>query len=131
MTYKKLTPNLIVDDITWTLEFYRDILKFELLMTISSEDDKKLVWALLKKGQIEIMLQARENISREIPIMKHKEAGGSLTLYIELNGVADLYEQLCEQVVLVEELHTKSYGMREFSIEDCNGFVLTFAERVE
>jgi len=132
MVYKKITPNLIVDEVNATIEFYRTLLKFELTMTVPGNDgNKDITWALMKRDDIEIMFQSRKSSVREIPIMEHKEAGGSLTLYIEMDNVADLYESLQGKDVIIEELHSKPYGMREFSMQDCNGFVLTFAEKAD
>jgi len=131
MVYKKLTPNLVVDDLEKCIEFYKNILKFELIMTVPNNGNNNLVWALMRRDQVEIMMQSRESSIKEIPLMKHKEAGGSLTLYIEMDNVSDLYEALQDKDVLIEELHAKPYGMREFSMQDCNGFILTFAEKAD
>ena len=129
MVYKKLSPNLIVEDVNKAVDFYRDILKFEIHMSVPAEGDLK--WAAMKRDHVEIMLQSRDSASRLIPLMENKEAGGSLTLYIEMENVVELYDTIKEKVVLIEDLHTKPYGMREFSIQDNNGFILTFAQEVE
>lgn len=129
MVYKKITPNLVVEDVNSTIAFYRDKLKFELNMSVPEHGE--LSWALMKRDNVEIMFQSRESAGRAIPLLKNKEAGGSLTLYIEMENVVELYDTLKGNVALLEDLHTKPYGMREFSIQDCNGFILTFAEEVE
>jgi len=81
MVYKKITPNLVAEDVNSTVAFYRDILKFESDMSVPEEG--LLKWVLMRRDHVEIMFQARESSSKKIPLMKHKEAGGSLTLYIE------------------------------------------------
>lgn len=48
--------------------------------------------------------------------------------YIDIHGVEALYEQVRSQVTVVQAPHTTFYGTREFTIQDCNGFILTFAE---
>lgn len=126
MVYKKITPNLVVEDVNSTVDFYRDILRFELDMAIPAQGN--FHWVLMKRDQVEIMFQLRESASRAIPFLKNKEAGGSLTLYIEMDNVVELYDTLKDKVTVLEDLHTQPYGMREFSIQDCNGFILTFAE---
>ncbi len=35
------------------------------------------------------------------------------------------------KLVIVQDLNTTFYGMREFTIRDCNGYLLTFAEPVQ
>lgn len=126
MVYKKIMPNLVVEDVNNTVDFYRNILKFELDMSVPQEG--KFSWALMKRDQVEIMFQSRESVGRVMPLLENKEAGGSLTLYIEMENVVELYDVLKDRVTLIEDLHTQPYGMREFSIQDCNGFILTFAE---
>lgn len=49
-------------------------------------------------------------------------------LYIETNGVDDLYERLKERVEVVESPHDTFYGMREFIFRDLNRFWITFAQ---
>ena len=129
MVYKKLSPNLIVDDVDETLRFYRDVLKFNLMMSVPAEEP--FVWVAMARNDVEVMIQARKSASRVIPLFENKEAGGSLMLYIEMEDVMELYDSIKTQVTLIEDLHTKPYGMREFSIQDNNGFVLTFAQRIQ
>jgi len=129
VVYKKLSPNLIVDDVDETLRFYRDVLKFNLMMSVPAEEP--FVWVAMARNDVEVMIQARKSASRVIPLFENKEAGGSLMLYIEMEDVMELYDSIKTQVTLIEDLHTKPYGMREFSIQDNNGFVLTFAQRIQ
>ena len=52
------------------------------------------------------------------------------TMFIELEGVDVLHDRLQSSAKIVMPLETKFYGMREFAIEDPDGYVVTFAERV-
>ena len=51
-------------------------------------------------------------------------------MFIEVEGVDALHDRLKPAVKIVMPLETKFYGMREFAIEDPDGYVITFAERV-
>jgi hypothetical protein len=54
-------------------------------------------------------------------------------MFIELDGggsVDALHLRLQPAVKVVMPLVTQWYGMREFAIEDPDGYVITFAERV-
>ncbi|MBM4387800.1 MAG: VOC family protein [Deltaproteobacteria bacterium] len=127
MELKKLTPNLMVFNVNSTVEFYRDILGFELVMTVP---EKGLFdWAMVRLGAVEIMFQSRSSLSQEIPIMNIRETGGSLTFYIEMAGLDELYAGIKSKLPIVYDLHKTFYGMREFSIKDINGYILTFAEK--
>ena len=125
---KKMTPNLMVEDVNNTIAFYKDILSFELLATVP--ETGQFNWAMLRRDNVEIMFQARASITEEFPVLKDRVIGGSLTFYIEVEDIQALYTRLQDHVTIVQEMHTTFYGTREFAILDCNGFVLSFAEGV-
>ncbi|SET08392.1 Uncharacterized conserved protein PhnB, glyoxalase superfamily [Methanococcoides vulcani] len=137
MELNKLTPNLMVDDVNKTVGFYKDVLGFEFVMAVPKDSqevlmempkDKQLIYALMKSGDVQLMFQAKDSLSEDIPVFKDRGIGASLTLYIEVDNVKELSEALEEKVEIVKELHTTFYGMQEFYIKDCNGYVLGFAE---
>ncbi len=47
---------------------------------------------------------------------------------MELDSISELYARIKDKVTIVKDLQTTFYGMQEFYIEDCNGYILTFAE---
>ncbi len=124
---KRMTPNIMVEDVSKAVEFYKNILAcFEL---VDYElGGRKLNWALLRCGDVQIMFESRESMTNSIPILKNRNIGGTMTIYIELDGIEGLYKIIKDKVNIVKDLHNADYGMREFSIQDCNGFVITFAE---
>lgn len=124
---KKLTPNIMVEDVSRTVKFYKDLLAcFELIDHDSSKG--KLNWALLRCGDEQLMFESRESMTNSIPILRNKNIGGAITIYIELEGIEELYKRIKDKVNIVRGLYDSGYGMREFSIQDCNGLVITFAE---
>ena len=125
-TFKQLTPNLMVEDVNSTIDFYTNVLGFELLATVP--ETGQFNWAMLKQGNVEIQLQTRASLSEEIPAFKEKAIGGALTLYIGVEGIQELHERLEGRVTIVQDMHTTFYGTREFAIQDSNGFVISFAE---
>lgn len=138
MTFKKLSPNMMVEDITATVGFYRDVLGFQLVMAVLEEsheivnaipEDRAAVYALMKNGSVELMFQSRKSLTEDVPALKDTAGlGGSFTLYIEVDDIAGLYAKVKNQTTLVKELQTAWYGMQEFYIQDCNGYILAFAE---
>ena len=125
-TIQKLTPNMMVDDVNATVEFYRSVLGFDLVVAVP--DSGRLDWALVQRDDVEMMFQARQSLIEEMPLFQDRPAGGALTFYLDVEGVEGLYERLRARVRVVKDLHETFYGTREFAIEDCNGFILTFAE---
>lgn len=138
MEIKKLTPNLMTEDVNKTIDFYKDILGFEFVMGVPTDknevlmklpEDKVLIYALMKFGNIEVMFQEKESLSEDLPIFKDFKIGASLTLYFEVNNIGEMYENLKDKVTVVKELHTTWYGMQEFYVKDCNGYILGFSQQ--
>ena len=123
---KKLTPNLMVEDVNETVAFYKDVLGFALLASVPEEG--QFNWAMMKHGGVEIMFQSRASLTGDVPQFEGKAIGGSLTLYIDVEDIKGLYANLQNRVTLLHDMATTFYGTREFTIQDCNGYILTFAQ---
>lgn len=125
---KSLTPNIMVDDIQKTVKFYTDILGFEFVDAVPSKDTAD--WAMLKCHHVILMFQVRDNVASEYPILAQKPIGGSLIFYIVMNNLDNFYEKIKDKVKIVSVPHDTHYEKREFAIEDCNGYILTFAQEI-
>src|SRR5215204_2862671 len=99
---KKLTPNFMVEDVRKTIAFYRDVLGFEVLTTVEADDETG--FAIMRCDQIELMFQSRKSLSENVPALTGSAIGASQTLYIEVNGIDQLYEQLRDKVEVVVEM---------------------------
>jgi lactoylglutathione lyase len=124
---QKLTPNLIVSNVERSLSFYRDILGFTVENTVP--DSGPLVFASVQAGPVEIFLNAPEPAIAEYPAFKDRPIGGTLTLFVQVARIADVYESLKNRVKVVMPLEKKWYGVTEFAFEDPDGYLITFAER--
>ncbi len=134
--YRKLTTNMMVEDVSRTVDFYRDILGFEFVMGVpensqeivtTRQKGQALGFAIMKCGNIEMMFQAKQSLAKEVPELSGMDIGGSLTFYIEVQDVRGLYAKLKDKVTIVKDMQTTFYGKQEFYIRDCNGYILTFA----
>ena len=126
--FKKLTPNLLVASVERSLAFYVDTLGFERGMTVP--DASPFVFASVTSGPVEIFFNDAATAVKEYPAFSGKPIGATGTLFIEVDGVDALHDRLKSAVKVVMPLVTQFYGMREFAIEDPDGYVITFAERV-
>jgi uncharacterized glyoxalase superfamily protein PhnB len=126
MHFKKQTPNIMVEDINRTIDFYKDILGFQVITTVP--ETGAFVWAMLGREDVSMMFQARGSLGEEIPTLKDRAIGASLTLYTDIQGIDELYASLQGKVKIVQNMHTTFYHAREFAIEDCNGYVIASAE---
>ena len=126
--FRKLTPNLLVADVSRSLAFYVDVLGFARGMTVPEESP--FVFASVTGGPVEIFLNDAAGAVKEYPGFGGKPLGCTGTLFIEVTGIDALHDRLKSSVTIVMPIETKFYGMREFAIEDPDGYVITFAERV-
>jgi lactoylglutathione lyase len=126
--FVKLTPNLIVANVERSLSFYVDVLGFTRGLTVP--DQSPLVFASVTSGAVEIFLNDAATAVKEYPAFAGKPIGATGTMFIEVEGVDALHDRLKQSVTIVMPLVTQFYGMREFAIEDPDGYVITFAQRV-
>ena len=126
--YNKLTPNLIVASVERSLAFYVDTLGFARGMTVPEQSP--FVFASVTSGPVEIFLNDRSTIAKESPQFAGKAIGGGNTMFIEVAGIDALHDAVKTRVKVIMPLVTQWYGMREFAIEDPDGYVITFAERI-
>jgi len=126
-TISKLTPNLVVADVDRSVAFYRDVLGFEVQVTVP--DTGPFVFAAVTSGTVEIFLNARDAAVAEYPAFRDRPVGGTLTLFLEVTGVDAAHEKLGGKVQIVMPLEKKWYGSTEFAFLDPDGYVITFAER--
>jgi catechol 2,3-dioxygenase-like lactoylglutathione lyase family enzyme len=123
----KLTPNLIVSDVARSVAFYRDVLGFTVQQTVP--EDAPFVFAIMVSGSVEIFLNAADTAVQEYPAFKDRPIGGTLTLFVEVQGVRRAHDEIRSRVVIVMPLEEKWYGMTEFAFLDPDGYVITYAER--
>ncbi len=121
---ESLAPNIFVNDINKTIEFYT-ALGFNLITTVPEQGDYD--WAMMSSGNVTFMFQTFKNLEDKLPEISRKD-GGSLLLYIKVIQIREYFEKIKDQVTLLRGLEKTFYGATEFSIMDNNGYVLTFAE---
>ncbi len=136
--FSKITTNLMVGDVNETLDFYEGVLGFSLALGVpegsrqivtTREDDTPLGFAVIRRDDVELMLQSRKSLSGELPALAEQPIGGSIAIYIQVTDAGKLYEDIKNAVTIVKDLHTTFYSTEEFYIRDGNGYVLTFASQ--
>lgn len=122
-----LTPNLMVNDVEETIEYYTDILGFTLLKTVPEVG--VIDWAMVKRNNVMLMFQSAKSLKNELPKLKAQKPGGGLTFYIKVDKITELHEELVDnEVEIIADLESTFYDTLEFSIVDINGYILTFSE---
>jgi lactoylglutathione lyase len=126
--FKKLTPNLLVDDVERSLRFYVEVLGFARGMTVP--EAPPFVFGSVVSGSVEVFFNEKATAAKEYPAFTGKPLGLTGTMFIELEQIEALYERLKSIVPVVMPFVTQWYGLKEFAIADPDGYVITFAERV-
>jgi uncharacterized glyoxalase superfamily protein PhnB len=90
--------------------------------------DTEIVYAMVRNGDAEIMFQNEATLKQDVPAMAGLEVGASCTFYLETDNLDDYYATVKADVKVLKEPFTTWYGMREFYIQDNNGYVLTIAQ---
>lgn len=119
------SANIYVNDVKSSIEFYK-LLGFTVVMSVP-EDGLNPVWVMMQREEVTIMFESFANIEGKLPQI-NRTSGGSLLFYIKVEQVESYFESIKNHVNVLQPLQKTFYGATEFSIEDCNGFVLTFAD---
>ena len=117
--------NLMVADMSRSITFYCTYLGSTVVQaTPAAAPD----WAMLKAGEVVLMLQAASQLRAEYPVLATCPPGGALTFYLHVADVHAAYAALAGHAPVAKALHRTDYGAWEFAILDPDGFVLTLAQ---
>lgn len=133
MEYKKITPNLIVKDVSASLAFYEEVLSLPRAIVVP--DKPPFVFASVTGGGIEIFFNQQENIAADANEFSKELAarpiGGSFTMFIEVEGIHEILSRVKKHGArIVMPLQEMFYGMKEFAFLDPDGYIISIAERI-
>ena len=117
-----ISPTLAVRNMKETIEFYRDSLGFKL--GIAFPDATNPEYADLSMDEMVLMFIPAENIG----IGSEEKLGTGVNLYMNIDGDIDEYYQRLKKggVKIAVDIKDEPYGIRDFTVEDINGYQLTF-----
>lgn len=121
---KSIVSNLIVASIENCLPFYVERLGFT--RTVEVPHDGVLGFVILRRGELELMLQSRASLAADIAGLDPD--GFRAALYIEVDELAPIRTALDGWPRVVPE-RTTFYGAREIIVRDPAGNVVVFASR--
>ncbi|PSQ07417.1 hypothetical protein BRC95_04275 [Halobacteriales archaeon QS_5_68_33] len=132
MTVNSITPDLVVEDVETTVDWYERVFDAEPVATLPTDGETDPSWAQVMVGDSALMFQERESLAEKLPVLKGATIGGSVPLYVDTDDAEDLYADLdAAGVEVVKSPHTTDFGWRQFAVLDCNGNVLWFGEKLE
>jgi len=121
---KSIVANLIVESIEDCLAFYVERLGFA--KTVELPHDGKLGFVILKRDQVELMLQSRASLASDIA--GAVDGPYHAALYIEVAQLAPIRTAL-ERWPRVTPERTTFYGAREVIVRDPAGNLVVFGSR--
>lgn len=118
-------PHFAVSDVSTSIRFYRDLLGFT-VRKLHAGNATIIEWAILERGNVEILLTDRGLVERMPEIIQSTSA--SQIVYILSNGVEEFFERICRQVQVISSCVRTFRGTKEFRIADPDGYLLSFFE---
>ncbi len=127
MTMKQLIPMLNVSDLEASLSFYRQALSFELICPEQALSEWR--WCAIRSGDTRLMLSETGSTPALAKECNPREDSSWPTIfYFYPDDVEALYRHLQGLGLKVTPLEVTFYGMKEFSIRDPDGHLLSFGE---
>ncbi|MEM7549901.1 MAG: VOC family protein [Bacteroidota bacterium] len=124
MKATEIVLELMVKDVQETIQFYSEILEFEL--EAKEEDNGKLYWAKLSNHGFSISLKEEGRLKSEEEFMKEYKVGGSFSLCFQVDDLEHQYERVKVKCELFNHPHLTPCGATQFSMKDNNGYVINF-----
>ena len=117
-----ISPTLAVRNMKRTIRFYRDSLGFKMGMAFPDADNPE--YADLSKDGMVVMFIPTGNVG----IGAKEKLGVGVNLYMQIDGNIDEYcnELKNKGVKIIVDIKDQPYGIRDFTVEDINGYKLTF-----
>jgi catechol 2,3-dioxygenase-like lactoylglutathione lyase family enzyme len=130
-TFTSVTPTLLVRDIDRSTVFYRGVRGFTVRQMVPTAAPFVFVW--MERGGVPVFLNFLNDaraVERDLPGAASRPSGGTATMVLVMTGVDDHDAAVSPMAHVLTPPTTQFYGMREFAVEDPDGPIVTFVERV-
>ena len=117
-----LSPTLAVRNMKETIEFYTNSLGFEMGMCFPDANNPQ--YADLSKDGMVLMFIPAQNLG----IGSEEKLGIGVNLYMQIDGdIDEYYDELKKKgVKIAVDIKDEPFGIRDFTVEDVDGYKLTF-----
>lgn len=122
-----VVPVFLVDDLVPTVEYYRDVLGFEVDFVYGDPPH----YGSVSRGNAVLNFTRSDPPGRRNSVLR-AGPGNGVDAYFVITDVDDVFEEVRDRGALIRTSPAShEYGMREFKIEDKNGYTIVFAEEIE
>jgi uncharacterized glyoxalase superfamily protein PhnB len=120
-------PVFLVDDVVQTVEYYRDVMGFEVDFLYGTPP----TYASVSRNDAIFNFTLSNPPGRRNNVAS-AGMGNGVDAYMVVSDVDDVYEELRENGAnVVVPIASQEYGMREFHIEDLNSYRIAIAEETD
>ncbi len=119
----ELVPMMICKDVQATIEFYRDVLGFEVRERM--DDVGTSGWASLERGAVRLMLASPSYIPAPKPLEGQLS---EVLFYFYTDDVVGLRDHIVQRDYPVSDFAVRFYQMKEIELTDPEGHVLIFGQ---
>ena len=123
--FNSLTPNLLVEDVSRSLEFY-GWLGFEMIAQVPEQG--KPQWCMLQKDAVSLMIQEKKSAELDLPFRYTNGQNAGTLLYFDVKDVEEIRSLILGKALIIKEIHSTFYGTNELLIADPDHYLLIFAE---
>jgi uncharacterized glyoxalase superfamily protein PhnB len=118
-------PVLLVRDVVASAEYYRDKLGFQFTRFWGEPPD----FVILERDGMRLMLHRP---AKSVPIVPHwKVSSGMWNVYFWVSDADALFAEFNNRGAKIDyELGNKPYGIREFGVQDLDGYDLGFGQPI-
>ncbi|HKO03491.1 MAG TPA: VOC family protein [Candidatus Acidoferrales bacterium] len=120
---QKATPLLRVERVEPSLTFWVDRLGFQKVTEVM--EGNALGFVILSKGHVEIMLQSRASLAKDLPLLS-VGAMAPAVVYMGVTSLEEISSKLSPTEILVPK-RTTYYGMEEIWVREPGGHLIGFA----
>jgi hypothetical protein len=120
---QKATPLLRVERVEPSLAFWVDRLGFHKVTEVMEGDS--LGFVILSKGHVEVMLQSRASLAKDLPALSVGAMAPSV-VYMGVTSIEEIASKLATSEIIVPK-RTTYYGMEEIWVREPGGHVIGFA----
>jgi len=125
MDVKKITPILFVEEVEPCVKFWME--RFGFQKTAEVPEDNKLGFAMLQKGNVELMYQSYASADKDVTAISQVVRKGPTFLYVEVDNLDETIAA-AQGAEVVMPKRTTFYGSTEIGIKDPAGHYVTFAQ---
>jgi catechol 2,3-dioxygenase-like lactoylglutathione lyase family enzyme len=117
-----IAPQFLVDDLDRSIAYYRDRLGFEHDFTYQS------FYAGVSRDGFTIHLKHGPTLAAD---RAHRKQSEHLDAHISVSGIQDLFSELQRRGAdVIRPLEERPWACRDFYVEDPDGYILCFSERI-